>query len=133
MKHSSLLVLIIFALRKSIGQNSYKSLSPSRDNSLLLNPPFQRRETMSSLLTGLTPAQIASLPITAPPPGVIPNFVDPVSRSHEIYIPAGVCLAFMFLFASLRLYAKLFIQKRRDVDDCRVLPPVNSMMLLTCF
>ena len=58
-----------------------------------------------------TPSSIEFLPASPPPPGVRPNFVNPVSRAYQIYVAAGVCLPLMLLFAGMRFYAKVFLLK----------------------
>ena len=55
-----------------------------------------------------------------PPPGVVPDFDHPVTNKMEIHVTSAICLAIIFLFASSRLYAKLFILKPITVDDCEV-------------
>ena len=56
-------------------------------------------------------------PSAPPPPGVIPDFIDPPSRSYQVYVAAGVCLPFMLIFAALRFYAKVFLLKSRSKAD----------------
>ena len=56
-------------------------------------------------------------PAAPPPPGVIPNFVDPPSRAYQVYVAAGVCLPLMLAFAALRFYAKVFLLKSRSRAD----------------
>ena len=61
---------------------------------------------------------LQNLPVRAPPPGVVPNFVDPVSRRYEVYVTAGICLPILALFAVARLYVKVLVLKTRTKDDC---------------
>lgn len=56
-----------------------------------------------------------------PPPGIVPNFVNPPDRTFQLYVVAGVCLPLILLFASLRLYAKLWLIQSRTKDDCKKL------------
>ena len=68
--------------------------------------------TMDGLDLARTPAQY-------PPPGVIPNLVDP----YEYVWPARV-LSILFLvlagaFLAARLFVKLRIVKRMQLEDCK--------------
>ncbi|KAL8946970.1 MAG: hypothetical protein Q9222_006702 [Ikaeria aurantiellina] len=58
-----------------------------------------------------------TLPFASPPPGVTANRDHPVSNAFRGYIAAGVCLPLIFIFASIRAYAKLRIQRSRTKDD----------------
>lgn len=72
---------------------------------------------MATRPAGLSPSQLASIPASTPPPGVIPNFVNPESNSYKIHIASAICLPSMLLFVALRLYAKLFLNKQKTFDD----------------
>lgn len=63
-------------------------------------------------------SNIDLLPLAPPPPGIIPNFVDPPDRTYQFYIVAGVCLPLILVFASLRFYAKICLLPRSR-DDCK--------------
>ena len=58
-------------------------------------------------------------PLQTPPPGVVPNFAHPEDRTYQIYVAAAVCLPTMLIFASLRLWAKVFIIRAKTRDDCK--------------
>ena len=60
---------------------------------------------------------IEDQPLSAPPPGVIPNLENPQSRAFELFVTASVCLPLIIFFASLRLYAKVAILKKWTWDD----------------
>lgn len=62
---------------------------------------------------------ISQLPLAPPPPGVIPNPAHRESRAYQVYTISAVGLALMLLFVSIRIYAKLVVQKSRGWDDCR--------------
>lgn len=68
-----------------------------------------------------SPSSIQNEPIEPPPPGVVPNLVDPESRAHEIYVATSVCLPLIVLFATMRVYARVAIQKKWTWDDCKIL------------
>ncbi|MCJ1395154.1 hypothetical protein MMC18_008035 [Xylographa bjoerkii] len=60
---------------------------------------------------------LESQPLSAPPPGVIPNFTHPESIASEIYVAAGVCMPLVLLFAVVRYYAKIVVMKKWAWDD----------------
>ncbi|MCJ1254964.1 hypothetical protein MMC24_002780 [Lignoscripta atroalba] len=62
-------------------------------------------------------SSLSSLPLAPPPPGVTPNFVNPESRTDQIYVISAVWLAFMILMMMVRMYAKFFVLRSRTWDD----------------
>ena len=62
-------------------------------------------------------ASLQDKPVIAPPPGVLPNLTNPISRASEIYVAASVCLPLIVLFAATRFYAKVAILKKWTWDD----------------
>ena len=54
----------------------------------------------------------------APPPGVEPNFVDPVSLYPEILATIVLCIILPTIFTFVRLYAKRSFS-RFTLDDCK--------------
>lgn len=65
-----------------------------------------------------TPAQGAMLGGLPPPPGVVPNFVNPNSIANTIRAVA-VSLAVLTTFSiAIRLYTKIFIVKAHGWEDC---------------
>ena len=69
-----------------------------------------------------------TLPLLAPPPNVVPNFVDPESRAYQMYIGMGVCIGIASIFMFLRLYVKVFISQTWNWDDCRL---ITHYLLIT--
>ena len=65
-----------------------------------------------------TPADLDLLPLEPPPDGVHPNFENPLDRSHQLFIVAGICLYLIITFACLRVYAKAYLLRSRSTDDC---------------
>ena len=53
-----------------------------------------------------------------PPPGVIPNFVDPPSQAHWVYVVLPICLAVSTPFVWIRLYSVFFVLKSHGWADC---------------
>lgn len=60
------------------------------------------------------------LPAGIPPPGVIPNFVNPESRGPVSVIVCTIAMVLMISFVMIRFYAKLGIIRRRNWDDCLI-------------
>ena len=52
-----------------------------------------------------------------PPPGVLPNFVDPVSQHIWLHVTLGVCLPIATLLVAMRLYTKIFFLKTTGWED----------------
>lgn len=51
------------------------------------------------------------------PPGIVPNYVDPVSRSYEFTDAALVSFIFTAVFVSLRIFTKTCITHAFGWDD----------------
>lgn len=66
-------------------------------------------------------------PSKAPPPGVIPNFVDPPSNAHISIIVQSIMLPLMLAFVSLRVYSNLWISHKFALSDCEG-PPVHFQL-----
>lgn len=64
------------------------------------------------------PLNLNEIPSIPPPPGVIPNFINPEDVSYRVFVAAGICLPLLFLSLGLRIYAKYRILKSRTWDDC---------------
>ncbi|KAL6715280.1 hypothetical protein ACLMJK_007544 [Lecanora helva] len=62
-------------------------------------------------------ANIQTEPVAPPPPGVMPNHINPASYVSGIYIAASMCLPIITLSAALRFYAKSAILDRWTWDD----------------
>ena len=54
-----------------------------------------------------------------PPPGTIPNFVDPPTLENVQIAAAVVCLALAVLTTVLRMYTKAFVIKAIGWEDCK--------------
>lgn len=57
-------------------------------------------------------------PLVPPPPGVVSNFIDRVSRADRVRNTTYVFLPFMIVAVVLRLYTRIYIKKRFGWDDC---------------
>ncbi|KAI5861021.1 hypothetical protein GGS23DRAFT_578385 [Durotheca rogersii] len=69
---------------------------------------------MDSLPPGIDLSQI---PAGVPPPGVLPNFVDPPSQSWIGRLSVYTTLPPMVLFFVLRVYVRLIVVRRFGADD----------------
>ena len=59
-----------------------------------------------------------AVPIGTPPPGVIPNFINPPSRGSQVIITAIICLSLMIPPVFMRVYTRVFISHFLGWDDC---------------
>ena len=69
----------------------------------------------------MTPAQLQALldgPAESPPPGVIPNFVDPPSIYPQIIVTLVLTLCISTLALAIRTYTKLRVIKAWHLEDC---------------
>lgn len=64
-------------------------------------------------------ADLSKIPALDPPPGIMPNFLDPVSRANITVIPCAGIVAVMILFVFLRMYTKIYITHSTGWDDCK--------------
>ncbi|KAF2274905.1 uncharacterized protein EI97DRAFT_93477 [Westerdykella ornata] len=72
---------------------------------------------MSAAFANMTREQLAQIPAAVPPPGVVPNFVDPPSDGYVLIAVGAALMAVMFLFAGIRFFVKLRIQHKVSADD----------------
>lgn len=86
-------------------------LHPSFSNPIIQSPNPQEA---GRPLTVLDFSQIPSMP---PPPGVTSNFVNPENNSSILIIVCTICLVFLLLFVSLRMYTRLWISRSFGLDD----------------
>lgn len=62
---------------------------------------------------------LADIPVQAPPPGIVPNFVNPVTRAPIVVRVEAVCLALDWIAFSLRMYSRVKISRSWAWDDGR--------------
>ncbi len=60
---------------------------------------------------------LSNIPAMRPPPGVRPNFDNPVSRANQVQIATGLTAPPMALLMALRIYSRL-ASKSWGADDC---------------
>jgi hypothetical protein len=59
-------------------------------------------------------------PAFPPPPGVIPNFVNPDSQDTATIVLHTVCLTLTTFFIVMRVYTRHFISLWLGWDDCEL-------------
>ena len=65
-------------------------------------------------------AQLASVLAGVPPPGVVPNFVNPHKNSPTLIAVGSVSLVLMVCFIAVRIYTKVVIVRKFSPDDCEL-------------
>lgn len=74
---------------------------------------------------------LGNLPSAPPPPGVIPNFVNPETRAPILKIVTSIMLPLMMVFVLLRLYSNIWISRKLEKSDCSFLKSlVKSLWLI---
>ena len=77
---------------------------------------------MTTSLANISPEQINSLsnyPALQPPPGVVPNFVNPENQNRPLLVTASLELGLMIVFVLNRFYSKSFLVRKYSWDDCQ--------------
>jgi len=67
----------------------------------------------------IDPKLLAFIPALAPPPGVKPNFKDPLSLENPLRVSVCFVMAMMLVFVSLRVYTRLRITREFGAEDCK--------------
>ena len=77
---------------------------------------------MSSVHPNMTDTpSLGGLP---PPPGVIPNFINPESQRSQLVAIIGICLFLTSFFVCIRLYTVFRVLKSHGWADCECCPSV---------
>lgn len=66
----------------------------------------------------MSPEQLAMTPAGIPPPGVIPNLINPHSNGPILIGVGSVLVALMTVFVAVRGYTKFKIVGKSTPDDC---------------
>ena len=61
------------------------------------------------------------LPAMPPPPGVIPNYVNPHSDGSIIVVVGSILLGLTILFVANRIYSKVWLTHKYSWDDRKLL------------
>lgn len=67
------------------------------------------------------------VPGLEPPPGVVPNFVNPENYQNKIIACLTVFLAIATIFTAAKLYTKAVIVKSIAWEDCKYQPLLESI------
>lgn len=73
-------------------------------------------------MSSLTPAEIQELlngPGLTPPPGIIPNFINPTNETGTNIAANTICLAIATICLFIRMYTKVFLVKY-GWEDCKL-------------
>ncbi len=62
-------------------------------------------------------AQYKNTPALSPPTGVTPNLAADNDRADLYIILCSILLAIVYLFVSLRMYSKVWINRAQGLDD----------------
>lgn len=60
--------------------------------------------------------------LVPPPPGVTPNFTNPLSNQNKIIDVNIAGLVFVLVFFAMRIYTRTFITRSLGWDDCKFRP-----------
>ena len=71
---------------------------------------------MASLNTAI---ESSSLPFHPPPPGITANYVNPESQGGLLVGIGLTFLSLMICLVAMRLYTKVFVARRWDLEDSR--------------
>ncbi len=63
------------------------------------------------------PVDLSRTPALAPPPGVTPNFDDPVTREHQVRAVTIFTIVVAGVFVTLRIYTGAVINRHLRWDD----------------
>lgn len=74
---------------------------------------------------------LSQIPALKPPPGVKPNFVDPVSLAPAIIAVNVVFLVLMLIALVMRLYTKGILLRNLWWDDRKTVPHIWPRRVLT--
>ena len=80
---------------------------------------------MAESTASLNPAQLQTLldgPAGTPPPGIIPNFNDPVSLDTATVAIVVLGIALSTLAVTARFYTKVYIIRSLVLEDCKFHP-----------
>lgn len=69
-------------------------------------------------ISQIDPADYVNAPGMEPPPGVTPNFVDPISQENIGKACIYTAVPIMMVFVVLRLYSRASVVRGFGKDDC---------------
>ena len=74
---------------------------------------------------------LPDLPAAIPPPGVTPNFTDPLSQALILIAVTTTCLSLMVILHLQRMYIKIRKNHRWGWDDCESCKSIQTCPILT--
>ena len=108
----------------------YNSFKPGRNRST----PIRCSSNYSAMSSHLPPGiDLSKIPSAKPPPGVEPNFIDPVSRAYDLRVACGTITAITMIFVSLRMYGKVFVVRSIGWEDGGFAPRLEFTWLRGSF
>ena len=98
-------------------------LSPDKEAQVIFRQsPFHT--SIASIFNAITVCSLRvivmdldHIPVAAPPPPQVSNFVDPPTLTITLVVISALCLVLMIPFAAIRLYCKAFIVRSFGWDD----------------
>ncbi len=69
------------------------------------------------MATNLAELDLAHTPAQAPPPGTVPDFVNPESQGYILIVVIAVCYSLMFPIVALRVYCRNWVNRSFGLDD----------------
>lgn len=98
---------------------SFAILYDCKTLSMFLTPRLvdSRMTIMAQTAQSIPASSLDDTPAGPPPPGVIPNFVNPGNQSSAINATLIICLGFATVFVWLRIYTKFLINKTHGYED----------------
>jgi hypothetical protein len=105
-------------------RRSARSSDPTYQSSNLTQPdrtPLSQfsRSFVTMVPHGNFPNSNLEMPALAPPPGVVPNFIDPPTNRSAIFAVFITCLVIMTLAVTIRMYTKILMLKKLAIEDCK--------------
>ena len=82
-----------------------------------LKASYQYYTKLMVMATNLAGLDLAHVPAQAPPPGVIPNFVNPESQGYILIIVIAISFSLMFPVVALRVYLRNWVNRSFGWDD----------------
>ncbi|KAF7865202.1 hypothetical protein EAF04_006179 [Stromatinia cepivora] len=62
-------------------------------------------------------AQLGNIPLSEPPPGVIPDLTHPQWHGQGVVIAAAIGIPLMLIIAATRVYSKCYLSRKWVLDD----------------
>ncbi len=90
---------------------------------------LSRLAIMDPLATQNHSSASSTLPAHFPPPGIVSNFVNNVTRATNLVVTSIVCICLVVICVSVPFYTKLHVRNAWGWDDCK--PPSRLELTFT--